>query len=355
MVEKASKIEVDSNENSGVVVGSNLGSITLGMSYKDVKELCYDIVSYELLNYKREAEEKAKQRLTIFSEELIEKLSEKRITSEKCLEKFKDPSVLNDVFEAEKSYIKRGTKELKDLLINVIDKRLEYTEKDNELLNIVLSEAIKVAPKLTNIQYKILSLGFIFKHVNWTNILNKDNLVARIITEILPILNNFETKDSDYQHLVYTGCGTLSIGSDNLISWFRQYDGIFSNGLEVSELENLKKLYVDCEKLLQICINDHSKKQFAFINKFDLEERLKQEKIDNQTIKKILQIYGKTVPNDNDLETELITMVPKIKFLFDYWKENKIKNLQMSSVGIVIGAENLEKELNQKFDLSIWI
>ena len=52
---------------------------------------------------------------------------------------------------------------------------------------------------------------------------------------------------------------------------------------------------------------------------------------------------------------KIIELCPEFEEIFDYWEDTSIKSLNLSSVGIVIGAFFASNKTNEHFDLKIWI
>ena len=162
----------NTGSNSGIEVGANSGVIIefQGLGYSDTKAVCLDIVKEELKKYHAEALEESKKR----SEELLnrfeEKLSAMNINADLALSEFKTPAMQLDYLEAQKAYIKVGTDELKELLSDILVKRVH--EHSRSLLQIALGEAIQVIPKLVPSQMTTLALLFVAEHKSPRNINN---------------------------------------------------------------------------------------------------------------------------------------------------------------------------------------
>ncbi len=151
--------------------------------------------------------------------------------------------------EAQKSYIRLGTKELEDTLAQLLVDRLK--EKDRTLLQIALGEAITVVPILLPEQLDILVLSF---RLRYTRNLRLNNLITfydYLKEKILPHINGNQTKTSLYQHLVYAKTGSTDIGEISLEDIFsRIYPGLFMKGFDISEIqtyfEKYPSIFVNC-------------------------------------------------------------------------------------------------------------
>ena len=192
---------------------------------------------------------------------------------------------------------------------------------------------------------------FILKHTIWLNVNNKISFEARIKKDLLPLFGGLKTKESDFQHLEFTSCGQISIGSTDLINWFKQYEGLFSIGFDSSDLASINSIN-GISSFIQACINDNAKFQFKALNEKQVEDFCNDNSIINSDRDKILKLYKKSMPSD--LKKELLSFIPELDELFVFWDKSKIRNLQLTSVGIVIGAEYIDPT-GKSYDLTIWI
>ena len=209
----------NTGSNSGIEVGANSGVIIefQGLGYSDTKAVCLDIVKEELKKYHAEALEESKKR----SEELLnrfeEKLSAMNINADLALSEFKTPAMQLDYLEAQKAYIKVGTDELKELLSDILVKRVH--EHSRSLLQIALGEAIQVIPKLVPSQMTTLALLFVAEHKSPRNINNHvdfSNFLRETMIEIFS--HGISRKRSEFQHLSFTGCILQSPFSIGLVT-----------------------------------------------------------------------------------------------------------------------------------------
>lgn len=107
-------------ENYGNMMTTNNGVVFYGMNYLDVKNLCLDLVSEEINKAKQVALIEAKRRDSELVTQILEKCANANITPNDIMSAFEEPALQLDFIEAEKSYIKYGTVELKNLLSNLL-------------------------------------------------------------------------------------------------------------------------------------------------------------------------------------------------------------------------------------------
>ena len=202
-------------ENNGNIIGNNNGVVYYGMNYADVRNLCLDLIGEEINKAKQVALIEARKRDDDLISQILEKCANANIKPEDMMKVLEEPALQLDFIEAEKAYIKYGTSELKDLLSNLIVKRIK--EQNHNLLQIALGEAIKTAPLLLPSQINCLGLKFILGHTKRLDINSHHSFAEYLIKYVIPIYEQgISEKYSEFQHLSYTRCATISIASNSL-------------------------------------------------------------------------------------------------------------------------------------------
>lgn len=350
----------NSGDNYGVEAVANSGTIVVnqGMGYDNVKALCLDVVSDELNKYKAEAYEEARRRDSDLFERFVAELSKWNMTDEQALSEFREPSMQYDYAEAQKAYIKTGTPELALILSNILAKRVG--ESSRTLLQIALGESIQVAPKLIETQMATLALAFILKHTVRYTVNNHSSLVEYIQDIILPIYKKgVSQKESEFQHLNFTGCSQYLTFSQKLPSLFlNTYSGLFMRGIEEDKLpkdadgKSFVELY---PKLFLRCLNNNDTLQINAISKNVLTtsmEKLGMSQEHQQIFKKL---FKENRMSEEAVQKLVVKLVPEMQDVFDYWDNSMISLLTLTSVGIVIGAQYAKIITGQDFNLKIWI
>ena len=343
--------------NQGVEVGVNHGSMIMqyGLGYSDTKALCYDIVRDELTKYHAEALVEAQKRNDELFDKVVQKLDEKKMSDSQALIEFRNPAMQIDYLEAQKAYIKVRSSELSELLSNILVKRI--SESSRNLLQISLGEAIQVAPKLMQSQVASLALTFIIKHTRRVSVNSHATFASFLKDTIIPIFySGVSKKDSEFQHLSFTGCSQQSVLSNNMIVYFKSnYAGLFMRGISESDIpkdeddNNLNDIYPD---LFIRCLNNKELFQINAISRDDLDRKIKS---NHKYYDVIMNLFDENIMSDEDIQKLIEDLVPEMKDVFTYWNDSGIKSCILSSVGIVIGAEYAHQITGQDYDLNIWI
>ena len=347
-------------DNFGVEAGINNGLIVIknGLSYSDTKAICQDVVRDELCKYKAESLTEAEQRNNDLFEMFAEKLSEKQMTDAQALVEFKNPAMQFDYFEAQKAYIKAGTPELAAILSDILVERVN--ESSRTLLQIALGESIQVAPKLIPSQMATLALAFVMKHTRRLTVNSHDTFVAFLCDTVLPIFrSDVSQKQSEFQHLNFTGCSQNAAIRNNLSELFLStYAGLFMKGYLKDDLPNSEtgvSLLEAYPQLFTKCLNDNQKWQVNAISSDSLKDTMDNQNI-NQADRDIIEsLFEKNKMAARETEDLIISLVPDMCEVFDYWKNSHISILTLTSVGIVIGAQYAKLITKSEYNLSIWI
>lgn len=322
-----------------------------GISYKDAKELCSDLIKSELDIYKREAEEIAKHRDDSLLNNFFSRLSEERITNDTIIGELKNPDMQFSYVEAQKSYIRLGTKELEDTLAELLVDRIK--EKNRTLLQIALGEAITVVPMLLSEQLDILSICFRLKYTKTLSINNLETFFNYIRTSILPHINGEQKKQSLYQHLVYAKTGSIDMGEFLLEDIFsRNYSGLFMKGFS---FEDIKEYIEKYPTLFINSLQNPSKLQINALDSEILSNSLLSLNVSPEDEQAIKNHYTQNIMPLNEIKDNIIRNVSESELLFNVWNESQLKNFTLTSVGIVLGANRSKQISGDIFNMNIWI
>jgi hypothetical protein len=363
MFNKGDKFE-QINEGS---IGIQANTINFhGLSYQTVKEIAQDIFEKNFYKLSSEAQNVAKQRADYILEDILKRL--KQLEQDK-FKSLTDPDVQYALFNIQKDFARSGSHSLREMLVELFISRVNSGERD--LKQVILNEAIQVVPKLTQEQIDILTFYFIVLYgdcnvsnlEDFFNYLKGDigNLYTREL--VMAISNN-----SNFQHLAYAGCVTISIGSisiENILQ--KRFPWIYSKGFKMDEfIQCLKGLSEDKKnelktQLLMNCLNEDGKFQFNALTEEDLFEQINiylsdDEHIDIKTT--LVDLFKNSQMASDEVIRVLFKFeenVPFIKNLITLWNGTKICNSTLTSVGIAIAHANMSRISNINSDLDIWL
>lgn len=328
--------------------------IVHGLTYTETKDLvkteAQEVFKQNSLVLANEAYNLALSRSEELLDNFLRKLEAKK---PEAIEAMRDPGMQYSVFNAQKEYSKTGDKDLSDLLEDILVERAQNPKRD--LMQIVLDECVSVAPKLTPDQFDALSLIFILRYTMNNGVVNQLALIQYALHHILPFQSGIrEEEEARYQHLEFSGCGTVGISSINIASVFRQnYMILFSKGFSIEEFE--QKVGQDPKFKKYIIPYQKDKFQINVINQEQVKIVGNADNLTEEEVSKINAIFNSSTMNDQEAKEHIIKLFPPFEKFMEDWDKSDIKNLTLTSVGIAIGHANIARKTKQNYNLKIWI
>ena len=320
------------------------------MSVADVKEIAQSVFENNFPKLKEQAEIKAKKNIQLFIGDLSRKVDND--LSKEEINKFRDPDIQYVLYEAIKSNARKNSEKLRENLSALIVKRIQNDDKD--LKRIVYNEAIETIGKLTVNQLKILTLHYLLTYTTYRGISNWATFNSYLNTSIKPFLD-FKNTNADFQHLQYASCANISIGSVDISGAFRnRYSLLFLNKIDNIKVDELK-IEENLRQQILFFSESENKYKFKFLNKENLEKFLSKQRIPPHTKEKIINLYQNNVKSSSEIEKKIIEETDIGENLLKKWKETPLKNMSLTSVGIVIAATHFEQIVGQKIDMKKWI
>lgn len=178
------------------------------LNYVQVKEIFTDLFKANFYDLQEEARDIANQRAEYVTNQFLEKLQQE---NPDLIKNTRDPDIRANIFEVQKAYARSGDENLSDILVNML---VERTKDDNqEIIDLVLNEAITVVPKMNKAQINILMFIFIIKHTSFRNNPSMNFVIFKqIFIDPCEFEWNDFYKNINYSHLEYTSCLSVGIG-----------------------------------------------------------------------------------------------------------------------------------------------
>ena len=350
-----SRQDINAGDNSTNVQGKE---VTInhynGLTYSDAREIAMNVYKSNFLQLADEASQTAKAR----AEELIDKfLKDLEQKNPNGLIQMNDPDIQFGIFNAQKAYARSGNKDLADILVDILVERSKI--KEESLVQIVLNESLEVAPKLTSNQLDILSLVFLLRYSKRLSLRNIQDFAIYLITDAFPLIDKIITdKNSEFQHLEYTGCGSITVVENKIENLFlANYPGLFSKGFEKEAFETIvNSTNIKLSKSVLIpCLNNATLYQFNALNNETLQEISLNAGADISLAEKFNEFQKSTLFSPEEVIEFLNKQYPSLEQLTKIWNNSTLKKMTLTSVGISISIANLKRKTPNQYDLSIWI
>lgn len=332
----------------GDIVVNNTKSVALYSIEEVAKQLMGSIFGELPDNTKKQIKNNQKSYFQALSENL-EKIIKQ---NEELKEVVSSPDFQYISKNATISASRSSSMELHKNLSSLIVQRINNDNED--LKRIVYDEAISTINKLTVDQLKIITLCYLLKYTSYNGIVSWEAYKKYLDMHIKPFLG-FKNTNAEFQHIEYAGCGSIGIGSLDLINIYKQqYSFLFLNLVEKDQIDNLT-LSDEIKKERVVLDVKEGKYLIRFKNKTDFEKYLKDKTVDEEASKKLISIYESHIKNNKDIKKKISEETSTGKELIELWEKSNLKHLSLTSVGIAIGASYFEQIVGEKIDINKWI
>jgi len=350
MLNKDQKQNVSKGSNA-IQAGGNVTVTRTGLTYSEVRDVALDVFRANFYKLAGVAKETAKARAEEITELFLSKLQKEHPAG---LEKTYDPDFQYALFTVQKEYARNGDKDLGDLLVDLLVDRSKHEQRN--ILQIVLNESLSTAPKLTENQLSVLAMIFLFKYTQNYGVVNHKKLGEYFDMFVNPFASKVVKNIACYQHLEFSGCGSIRLNALKLESILGQtYQGQFIKGFDKDKITERGVTIGLNSRFFMPSLNDKSKIQVRALNKESLEKDFEKFGITPEDRAKIIRLFDEGKMNDNEIKEKSIEIRPYMARLFETWSESEMKNFWLTSVGIAIGHANIKRLVGEFANLSIWI
>lgn len=336
---------------TAVQAGGDVQITHVGLSYSEVRDVALDVFRANFYQLAGPAMETAKARAQEITDEFLKKLQQENPGG---FGKGQDPDFQHALFTVQKEYARSGDKDLGDLLVDLLVDRSKQDHRD--ILQIVLNESLGTAPKLTDTQLAVLAVIFLFRYTQSQWIGNHQQLGDYFDRHVLPFASKLVKNSSCYQHLEFTGCGSVQMSEISLENILDQtYAGLFIKGFDQSEITSREVSIGLDQRFFIPCLNDPAKFQVRANNKKILEENLEANGISPEDRTKIVSMFDIGKMSHPEIREKCISIRPFMEPVFDTWSNSPMKSFTLTSVGMAIGHANIKRLVGEFASLSIWI
>ena len=204
-------------------------TINYGMGYTEAKDLFMDLFHIEFTKLGKDVEHLINERAEKIVVDYLNKLVQE---DPNLIQNTKNPDIRYDIIEAQKAYARLGDQEMADLLVKILVERTKSTE--NTFKNIALNESLSVIPKLTSKQIDVITLIYLVRYYSFvTEFKMPFDFYYQTLVNFLAV--EIPNSEMFYQHLQYSGCLSISIGSSSFASIFmHKFPHLFKDETEVN-------------------------------------------------------------------------------------------------------------------------
>ncbi len=339
------------NKGEGNVVVTQSGNVVqnIGLTINDVTGLFDDLFNRNFPKLREEAQKTAEENSKKFCEQFLEEAKTKLKPED--VTKLSDPDLQYILTKSIITSARKNEDELRDNISTLLIERIKNSE--HNLRSIVYNESIETIGKLTQDELKIICLCFMLRYTVRKGIVIMEQLNASL-KNLEPLLD-FNNTDAEFQHIEYVGCGSLGIGSWSVSS---KIQNSYSHLLPMTVSSGQMKNYGIPDDIIQELFTEENETdlKFKISNEGQLEDCLIITTLD-ETQKNQLRSELKNSKNASfgkipEIIQKFGSSLQKMSEIVD---KSALKNLSLTSVGIVIGAMYYEKISGENIDIGIWI
>lgn len=350
MLNKEQRQDVGSRATA-IQAGGSVTITNVGVTASEARGIALDVAKATFYELSGVAKEIASIRVEEITNQVIKKLENDFPAG---LQKANDPDFQYALFTVQKEYARNGDKDLGDLLVDLLVDRSKQDQRD--ILQIVLNESLSTAPKLTDTNLAALAVIFLFKYTQDFSVGNHQMFGEFLDKHLFPFISKLSKNQAGYQHLEFSGCGSIGLGRNSLESIFGTiYQGHFLKGFDQSEILNRAiKVGLDSRFFIP-CLNDLSKLQVRANSKENLEKYLDAEGVSPEDRAKILELFDLGKMSEPEIKEKVISIRPYMAEVFETWSNSPMQTFTLTSVGMAIGHANIKRLIGEFASLSIWI
>jgi hypothetical protein len=339
------------NGATAIQAGGSVIIINAGVTALEARQIALDVAKSTFYELSGAAKEIASTRVEEITEQVIKKLENEFPAG---LQKAKDPDFQYALYTVQKEYARNGNKDLGDLLVDLLVDRSKQDQRD--ILQIVLNESLSTAPKLTDNHLAALATIFLFRYTQNYGIGNHRMLGEYLDKHLLPFAKKLSKSQAGYQHLEFSGCGSISIGEVTLehILGFC-YQGQFLKGFEEGEILNRGISIGNDLRIFMPCLNDELKLQVRANSKEILEKQFDALSIPPEDRTNIIALFDIGKMSETEIREKVTSIRPYMAEVFDIWSNSPMKSFTLTSVGMAIGHANIKRLVGEFANLEIWI
>jgi hypothetical protein len=336
---------------TAIQAGGAVSITSVGLSYGEVRDVALDVFRANFYQLAGVAAETAAARAQEVTEDFLSKLEKENPSG---IGKANDPDFQYSLLTVQREYARCGDKELEALLVDLLVDRSKQDGRN--ILQIVLNESLTTAPKLTGSQLAALAIIFLLRYTQNFGVGNHASFGAYLDKHVSPFIAASASSDASYQHMEFTGCGSIGMLTASLESVLGQvYQGLFQNGFDASEISSRNISLGHDTRFFIPCFNDPTKLQVRANSKEILTKNFDAFGVAEADRAQVVQLFDATKMSDAQIRDKCVQIRPYMAELFERWTKSPMKQFTLTSVGMAIGHANIKRLVGEFSDLSIWI
>lgn len=364
ILENSSKEILLTLENIDKIITSESST---AITYSDARQIAQDVFDANFFRLSADAQELVKSRVKEFNENLLSGLSASNVNAFNAAG---EPDFQYNLFESQKTYVRSGNTETKDLLIELLVAKA--TSSRDSLLGVSQNEAINIIPKLIPAHFDTLSLIFVVKYLKVFPQETIDSYIRNFNKHIKPLIGHLPSSEKFYRYLEEVGCvfftkniyqGEYKLDK-SLGSQFNKDELAFliDGGAIIPELFESSKEEKEIFQLIhKLGWQPPSEggpggERRIFLEKDEIRKKLETNGFSGEKLEKLVKEYSRYSYSQNShriIEDFIRSSAPTIETLHGFW--HFIMKYDLTSAGLVIALSNLKRHTGEVYNIHKWI
>jgi hypothetical protein len=355
--------EQSGGDDSVNIMAAQDATVYVGVTASEVRDIALDVFRANFLELRGIAEDVARDRAERITREFIEALQARNPAG---LASIQDPDMQLSIYNAQKGYACSGDEDLETALVDLLVDRVG--QKSRDLKTLVLNQAIECIPRLTAGQLTAVAISFLVRHTQFSGTLIMPLFYQYIKTNLVPFADIASFRFIDCQYAQSTGVGAVDLMHLSLEDAFWQrYCGYLFKGITVEQAADQLRTH----GLEQGQIDEYVADRSIFIPCIRNTEMVQMNAVSIEDVKKLqiakglagkpghagpletLCLYGQ-MPQP-EIKEDIVSHVPAMSQLFDYWDSSGLSKFELTAVGIAIGHAYWRRTTGAATSLDTWL
>lgn len=324
--------------------------IVNGITEEKCRQICLDVYKNNIMEFQKEAQDKAFLRASELTDIFIEKLSKQDDEIKKKIEEsLTEPAMQEAIFKSQKCYAISNDKDQLNILVNMLVQRGNIPQRTNKqmLIDDAIDSLSKLNQKHLDILGYILLRGVEYQFGTLDSLDSYINNLVKYMKKIIPL----SKENNDFVYLKHRNCLQTSVFSNyqGIETYIFRQTQAFNEGFEKSEI--LEELNNDAFENFFIPSLKNPNKYVLKFNSFELIEKYVSQDGLLQALEKIKKFY---IPyksgqvNKSEVYDIILKRHPDASILFN----NDIKNFSyynLTPLGQLIAIEYVSQDVDKDF------
>lgn len=185
-------------------------TVNQGVSASELFNSTRETLEANLVQMRGIAENVFNERAHVFVEQLLNRLNAE---GQEAFKRVAEPDFQLDMLDAAKAFGRTGGDELLELLVDMLAAKTRTPPRS--LIDLVLSESLNVAPKLSKPMVDNLAAFWILRNVSRQHeaTVSEEVVLNWFDSAVAPFIAAWPPSESEMHYLQYLGCGALATGT----------------------------------------------------------------------------------------------------------------------------------------------